>query len=443
MRSGVCLALLAVASLYAAAQSPSPSPSSAGWRQTAYLKAASAGEGDQFGYAVALSGDGNTLAVGAPMENSAATGVGGSQADDSADDAGAVYVYVRRGSGWEPQAYIKASNAETLDQFGNLVALSADGNMLAVGAPSEDSAANQINGDQADDSAMGAGAAYVFARRGTSWTQQAYIKAANAHGGMLFGYSVGLSADGGVLAVGAYDERGCSNVINGPYEMTCGGTGAAYVFARDGTTWSQDAYVKAREQDRGDSLGGWLAVSDDGSTVAVGAHDEDSLTTGVNAVQSGHSGRVGSDDDNSSGAAYVFVRTGRTWSQQASFKASNAGRQDWFGSRFAVSGDGDTLSVAAPNEDGGAKGLNGRQDDDSAVEAGAVYVFIRDASTWTHQVYVKGSNTEEFDEFGSSVALSRDGRTMAVGARFEDGSGRDERDNSLIDAGAVYVFTRE
>jgi hypothetical protein len=509
----VSLGALALASqaMCAGAQAPSPPGE---WTQTAYVKAANAGEGDQFGQAVALSTDGTTLAVGAPMENSAATGVNGNQADDSADDAGAVYVYVQRDGVWEPQAYLKASNAETLDQFGNLVALSADGNTLAVaayfedggatgpggnqadnsvpqsgavyvftrngtswsqqaylkasnvgepddgdtfgfaldlsadgntlavGAPSEDSGANQINGDQTDNSAIGAGAAYVFTRTGGAWTQQAYMKAANAHGGMLFGYSVGLSADGGTLAVGAYDERGCSNTVNGSYEMNCGGTGAAYVFTRNGTDWSQEAYLKAREQDRGDSMGGWLAISDDGRTVAVGAHDEDSLTIGVDAVESGHSGRVGSDDDNSSGAAYAFELGEGGWSQQASFKASNTGRQDWFGSRFAISGDGNALAVSSPNEDSAATGINGNQDDESALEAGAVYLFERSDGVWTHQAYVKSSNTDEFDEFGSSVAISGDGRMMAVGARFEDSSGNDQADNSLIDAGAVYVFTR-
>ena len=168
-------------------------------------------------------------------------------------------------------------------------------------------------------------------------------------------------------------------------------------------------------------MGVWIAISDDGNTLAAGAADEDSMTTGVNAVQSGHSGVTDSPDDMSSGAVYVFVRSGGTWAQQASFKASNTGKDDWFGVRVALSGDGQTLAVGAPNEDSAAKGIDGKQDDDSADGAGAVYVFTRDGSTWTHRAYVKASNTDAFDEFGSSVALSRDGKTMAVGAKFEDG----------------------
>jgi hypothetical protein len=96
-------------------------------------------------------------------------------------------------------------------------------------------------------------------------------------------------------------------------------------------------------------------------------------------------------------------------------------------------------------EDSAAQGINGRQNDDSAAEAGAVYVFTRSGTTWAQQAYVKGSNTEAFDEFGSSVALSRDGRTRVVGARGEDSAAKgvsgNQTDNSVDEAGAVYVFT--
>ena len=71
-----------------------------------------------------------------------------------------------------------------------------------------------------------------------------------------------------------------------------------------------------------------------------------------------------------------------------------------------------------------------------------MYVFTRDGVTWTHRAYVKASNTDAFDEFGSSVALTQDGKTMAVGAKFEDGGPKGNADdNSVTDAGAVYVLT--
>jgi hypothetical protein len=428
------------------------------WVQQAYLKASNAGVNDQFGHMVALSADGNTLAVSAVFEGSRATGVNGDQADNSLEQSGAVYVFTRAGATWSQQAYLKASNAGEGDQFGFSLALSDDGNTLAAGAIAEDGADGRINGNQADNTASNAGAVYVFARTGSGWTQQAYVKSSSPSGARaneLFGYSVALSANGDTLAVGAYDEAGASNVINGP-ESSLGdpvnlladlrqpGTGAVFVFTRRGTAWSRQAYLKASTQDPGDSLGAWVAISDDGNTVAASAPDEDSLTTGVNAVQAGHSGRIGTLDDVSSGAVYVFVRTGTRWSQQASFKASNSGIEDWFGLRLSLSGDGDTLAVSAPNEDGAAKGLNGRQDDRSAADAGAVYLFTRAGPTWTFRSYLKGSNTEEFDEFGSGVALSRHG-ALAVGARMEDGGSMGANtsgdDDSAADSGAVYLFS--
>jgi len=146
------------------------------WTQQAYIKASNSDAGDQFGFSVALDGD--TLAVEAHAEDSGAIGVDGDQADNSAENSGAVYVFTRDAGGiWSQQAYIKASNTEAGDFFG-LVAVALDGDILAVGAENEDSSATGINGDQADNSAMDAGAVYVFARdAGGMWSQQAYIKA--------------------------------------------------------------------------------------------------------------------------------------------------------------------------------------------------------------------------------------------------------------------------
>ena len=125
----------------------------------AYVKASNTGAADEFGFAVALSSDGNTLVVGAPGEASAASV---NPADNTALSAGAVYVYTRSGTTWTKQAYVKASNPEAGDQFGASVALSSDGTTLAVGATGEDSSATGIGGNQADNSAPGAGAVYVF-----------------------------------------------------------------------------------------------------------------------------------------------------------------------------------------------------------------------------------------------------------------------------------------
>jgi hypothetical protein len=142
----------------------------------------------------------------------------------------------------------------------------------------------------------------------------------------------------------------------------------------------------------------------------------------------------------------VFVRNGTTWTQQVFLKASNPGKEDWFGVRIAISGDGNTVAVGAQNEDSAAKGINGKQDDDSAPEAGAVYLFTRSGTTWTQHSYVKSSNTRAGDEFGSSLALTRDGRTLLIGARGEDSGAKgingNQSDASVRDAGAAYLFTR-
>jgi hypothetical protein len=480
-------------------------PSPAGWKQAAYIKASNPGEGHQFGYAVALSGDGNTLAVGAQMEDSGATGINGNQADHSVFSAGALYVFARSAIGsWSQQAYVKASNPRADDQFGSAVALSADGNTLAVSAPYENSGATGINGNQTDTSMADAGAVYVFARSGSTWSQQAYVKASNTgekDEGDQFGYSIALSGDGNMLAVGAIGEDSSATGVNGDQaNNAANGSGAVYLFTRSGSAWSQHAYVKSSntranvmfgysvalnangdtlavgefDADRGrgalytflrkdgnwsqqarlqpsllspqDSMGCWIAISDDGNTVIAGALDEDSLTTGINAVQGGHSGVVDGPDDNSSGAAFAFVRTGTAWSEQANFKASNSGKHDWFGARLALSGDGNTLAVGAPNEDSAGQGINGKQDDDSADEAGAAYVYTRSGATWTFSDYMKGAKNAKFDEFGSAVALNRDGRVLAVGAHFESGGSKGVNGNQsgkpIPRSGAVYVFTR-
>ena len=218
------------------------------------------------------------------------------------------------------------------------------------------------------------------------------------------------------------------------------------MFVRSGASWTQQAYLKAKEGDPQDSMGCSIAISDDGNTVATGALDEDTMVGGINVVQSGHSGKVDAPDDNSSGAAYVFVRNGTTWTEQANFKASNVGKDDWFGIHLHLSGDGNTFAVSAPNEDGASQGINGKQDAKGADEAGAVYLFNRQGTTWSQQVYFKGSNTKKFDEFGSAVAVSHDGRTMAVGAHFESSGAKgvngNQQGTSMSQSGAVYVFVR-
>ncbi|HLK49627.1 MAG TPA: hypothetical protein VKT49_15900, partial [Bryobacteraceae bacterium] len=234
------------------------------WVQQAYLKASNPGLSYRFGHELSLSQDGNTLAVSSHFEASAAKGIDGDQNDHSIPQAGAVYVFARSGETWRQQAYIKASNTGEAgkgdqpskgDQFGFSVAVSADGNTLAAGAISEDSGAKGINGDQNDNSQASSGAVYVFTRSGSTWSQQAYIKASNTDANDLFGYAVGLSADGNTLAASAYDEDSSAREINGVMDKKRRGAGAIYVFTRTGAEWKQTAYLKASNAEAGDSLG--------------------------------------------------------------------------------------------------------------------------------------------------------------------------------------------
>ncbi len=423
------------------------------WTQQAYIKASNPGQSFRFGFHISLSGDGNTLAVSALGEASAAKGINGDQNDKSIPLAGAVYVFTRSGSTWSQQAYIKASNTGELgggdqsaegDQFGFSLNLSTDGNTLAVGAIGEDGGAAGINGNQSDNSMPGAGAVYIFSRNGSTWSQQAYIKASNPVMNTMFGYSVGLTADGNMLAASSYDEGSSSRAINGPQDRERRGSGAIYVFARNGNAWTQQAYLKASNGEFMDSLGYSIAISQDGNTIAGGAADEDCLMPGIFP---GATTVCGDDSktDLSTGAVYVFVRDGNTWSQQAFIKASNPGRNDWFGSRLNLSGDGNTLAVGAQLENGGSKGINGDQQKQTAEDSGVIYFFTRNGTTWTQTAYVKASNAEAYDEFGSAMALSKDGKIMAVGASGEASAAKgvngDQNDNSAPGAGAVYIFT--
>lgn len=419
------------------------------WVQQAYLKASSPSMSAEFGHAVAVSADGNTIVVSAFWDPSNATGVNGNPEDRSIPQAGAAYVFTRRGTAWSQQAYLKASNtgeagtADTFgdgDQYGFSVAISDDGNTVAVGAHSEDSSG--INGNQNDNSMQLAGAVYVYNRTGTSWAQSAYLKSTNPDAGDMFGYSVSLSADGRTIAIASYDEDGSSRGINGPVDNGRNGAGAVYVYVKPvNGFWTQQAYIHASNAEAGDSFGVHVVLSDDGNTLLVGSLDEDCLARGVNPADPCDNDRSG---DFSSGIAYVFVRSGTTWSQQALFKASNTGANDWFGSRLALSGDGNTAAIGASLEDTLGRGINGNQEGNDATESGAVYLFTRTGTTWSQQAYVKGSNTEAFDQFGSAAGLSRDGRTLVVTALGEDssakGSNGNQADNSAMESGAAYVF---
>ena len=328
------------------------------------------------------------------------------------------------------EAYLKASNTDAQDWFGTSVGVS--GSTVVVGAPTESSSSTGVNGDQHDNSVLHSGAAYVFAWDGTSWHQEAYLKACNTETKDFFGTSVAISGD--TVVVGAYQEDSLAAGVNGAHgDNRAWSAGAAYVFVRNGTTWSQQAYLKPSNTDAGGYFGQSVAIS--GNTIVVGAWGEASAATGVNGDQRDNSAPA-------AGAAYVFVRTGTTWNQQAYLKASNSEAGDHFGYSVAVAGD--TAVVGAYAEASNATGVNGDQSDNSTWKAGAAYVFGRTGTVWQQEAYLKASSTDSEDDFGLAVAAWID--TVAVGAHWEDsaatGVNGDPSDNSATNSGAVYVFNR-
>ncbi|HEY8940446.1 MAG TPA: hypothetical protein VIM59_09660, partial [Cellvibrio sp.] len=291
---------------------------------------------------------------------------------------------------------------------------------VVVGAIGEDSQAKGVNGNQADNSCyypdgdglyvidleckdayferygINNGAAYVFTRANNTWTQEAYLKPATTFFTTLFGSSVDISGDGNTLVVGAKGDT--TDSVD---------------------TSNKDTIDKAKVQEVAKQIG--------------------------------------------SGSAYVFARSGTTWSQQAYLKPSTITLAGEFGGDVSVSNDGNTIAVGSYREASNSKGVNGDQGDASAESAGAVFVFTRNNSVWTQQSYVKASNTDKNDRFGLNVDLSGDGKTLAVGAHREAGRGYasasstsssqsssatssvaegelDQNDNSAEASGAVYLF---
>ena len=387
------------------------------WSEQAYLKASNTDTNDRFGTSVAILGD--TLVVGAIFEESSTTGVD-STPDNLANNAGAAYVFVRDTvtNTWSQQAYLKASNSQSGDEFGFSVAISGD--TVVVTAHKEDSSTTGVD-SMPDESATDAGAGYVFIRDAVThtWSEQAYLKASNTDIGDQFGSSIALSNN--TIVVGAISEDSSTTGVDSMPDNSSFAAGAAYVFVRDAATdiWNEQAYLKASNTDASDEFGFSVAIS--GNAVVVGAHNEDSSTTGVDSMP-----------DNSAilaGAAYVFTRDTMTnlWSQQAYLKASNTGVQDNFGTSVAVSDN--LVMVGALGEDSSTTGVNSTADE-SASSAGAAYVFIHDKVTniWSEQSYLKASNTGANDQFGKSVGVS--GTTIVVGAGEEDNA-----------TGAAYVFS--
>jgi hypothetical protein len=329
------------------------------WSQQTQLVSGDGAANDFFGWSVALSGD--TAVVGAYLDN-----VGGNR------DQGSAYVFTRTGTAWTQQAHLVAGDGAADDQFGSSVALVGD--TALVGAFRDDVGADTDHGS-----------VYVFIRTGASWSQQAKLMV--GAGNDLFGSSVALYGD--TALVGAYTDSVGAH----------GAEGSAYVFVRTGTSWNLQAQLVPGDGASLDEFGYSVALS--GDTALVGASADD----------------IGTKIDQ--GSAYVFVRTGTSWTEQAQLVSGNGAANDIFGASVALSGD--TALVGALSSDVGVN-----------IGQGSAYVFTRVGGTWSQQVQLVAGDGAAFDRFGSSVALSGD--TALVGAT--------EDDIGNFDQGSAYLFKR-
>ncbi|TQV74277.1 integrin [Exilibacterium tricleocarpae] len=326
------------------------------WSQDAVIKASNIDEDDNFGEVVALSGDGDTLAVSAYRE---ASGDPGNPNNNARPSAGAVYLYSRTNQGWDFDRYLKAPNPDQDDVFGTSLALDSTGETLAVGAPGDDGSTNGMT-----DS----GAVYVFVENNDEWQQQAYVRASNADQGDRFGGAVSLSDDGDMLAVGAAFEASDATGIDGDEaDDSIDGAGAAYIFTREGNAWTQQTYFKASNTDWSDNFGAALALSGSGTALAVGAPFENGTSVGIGGDQT-------ADPESDYGAVYFFAFADDEWSQQSYVKATNTSASDSFGAAVALSRNAAVMAVGASMEDGDATGVGGDSNQD-AVNAGAVYLY--------------------------------------------------------------------
>lgn len=411
----------------------------------AYIKASNGRENDHFGVGVAISE--GTLAVGAPLEDGVGVGVDGDATTTTVDgNTGAVYVFVKTPTGWQQQGYLKPANPASGSGFGTTLALRGD--TLVVGAPGEASRASGVDGNMndpcLDPNAVGgsvnepcpapSGAAYVFERRFGHWAQSAYLKASDSQPASSFGTALALSDN--ALVVGAPNHSiSAAKAINA--------SGAAYVFERGPGGWFQSALLQAAHPDNYDYFG--TAVAMRGDTVVVGAPGESSSATVVN----------GDDTNNGavrSGAAYVFKRDHQGYKQTTYLKPTNTRADATFGSSVAL--DGAFVAVGAPGESSSGRGVDSRKNDADAPYSGAVYVFAAAGETYEQAAYLKASNADAEDVFGSALAF--DGGVLAVaacGASYGNGSpafgedglatgvGGAAGNDDAKQSGAVYLFS--
>ena len=391
-----------------------------GWQQTGKIS-------DRGATSLSLSDNGELLAIGLLEENGGSTGINGDESDQSASYSGAAYLY-RNSGGWQQEAYIKASNARAGDQFGNSVALSADGATLAVGAYAESGLASGVNGDETsrgDQSFIGA--AYVFTDGENGWVQEAYIKAIDNDRAPLssaFGVSLALAEDGLTLAVGAsgYSFLGPRST---PEKTRYSGV---HLYRKTEGQWQSDTTFNSPEPILGSSFGSAVALSADGTQLAVG--EDFLLLRGVSSLRN-------------KGKVHTYLRESEQWALQATLLPETGIKANSFGSELAMSASGDLLAVCARYDGSDSVALEPDSATDTLTRSGAAYVFTEQEGVWLQQSFIKAPNPDTYDDFCGSLGLSANGSTLAVGARGESGAATGVGgliNNDADGTGAVYLY---
>ena len=381
------------------------------WSESSYLFNRGALSDERLGAAVAT--DGTAIAVGIP-------GFRTSPDFFDSDNAGAVTILVRDGSGWKQQALLRAPTPRMDALFGGGLVFS--GNDLLVTASDEPLASGPTR----------AGAIYVFTRTGTTWSSGARLEAPNARVGARFGASAAISGD--VLVVGSPGEDSSSTGVNGSQASGNFPTaGAAYIYRRTNGNWGLEAYLKPLVTKRFIRFGSAVGIDED--VVVVGAEGEDSSFKGMGASPTQQADTSAPD----AGAVYVFRRANGAWAQEAFLKASNTSAGALLGRRLVLTKD--WLFVGAPGEKGAATGVNGNDALLSQTDAGAVFGFQRVNGAWAQKLYVKASTSASM-AFGSSLAVF--GQRLIVGAPSESGTATgvngEEKTSGATRSGAVYTF---
>jgi hypothetical protein len=360
------------------------------WSQVQKIVASDRDVGDYFGLSVAISGD--YAIVGAWQEDEDSTG------GNTLSRAGSAYIFKNNAGTWSEVQKIVASDRGANDEFGHSVAISGD--YVIVGAPdeSEDSIG--------ESTLIGAGSAYIFKNNAGEWSQVQKIVASDRGTGDEFGLSIGISGD--YVIVGAPYEGEDTNGGNSFIQ-----SGSAYIFKNNDGTWSEVQKIVASDRWNGDQFGWSVAIS--GDNAIVGSYLEDEDTSGENMLSR-------------AGSAYIFKNNAETWSQIQKIVAADRGAGDEFGINVAISGD--YAIVGAWQEDHDLAGVNFRE------FAGSAYLFKNNAGTWSQVQKMVASDRENFDSFGSSVAISGD--YAIVGAFHEDHDATGE--NFIGQAGSAYLF---